>query len=100
MKNKIKGEMILTRCWALARMKIQGIVPKHQALDNELSAAYSTENRETNMTFQLVPPEDHCCNLAEREIQTYKDHFVGVLSGTVETFLLHLWYQVIPQAEP
>ena len=37
--------------------------------------------------------------MAERAIQTWKDHFVGVLIGTNETFTLHLWCQVIPQDE-
>ena len=61
--------------------------------------AYHTEIRDTNMTFQLVPPDDHRRNLAERSIQTWKDHFFGVLSGTASTFPLHLWCQIIHQAE-
>ena len=43
MKNRTKGEMILARRRALTRMKIQGIVPKHQVLDNEISVAYKAE---------------------------------------------------------
>ena len=80
-------------------MKLQGIILKHQVLDNEILDAYCTEICDTNMTFQLVPPDDHCRNLAERTIQTWKDHFVGVLSGTASTFSLHLWCQIIHQAE-
>ena len=80
-------------------MKLQGITPKHQVLDNKISDAYCTEICDTNMTFQLVPPDDHRRNLAERAIQTWKDHFVGVLSGTASTFQLHLWCQIIHQAE-
>ena len=95
MKNRTEGEMILARRRALARMKLQGIIPKHQVLDNEISDAYRTEMRDTNITFQLVPPDDHRRNLAERAIQTWKEHFVGVLSGTVHTFPLHLWCQII-----
>ena len=99
MKNRTEGEMILYRRRALARMKLQGIIPKHQVLNNEISDAYRTEIRDTNMTFQLIPPDDHCRNLAERPIQTWKDHFVGVLSGTAYTFPLHLWCQIIHQVE-
>ena len=33
------------------------------------------------------------------DIQTWKNHFVGVLSGTAATFPLHLWCQATPQAE-
>ena len=58
-KKKIEGEMILDRRRELARMKHQGIFPKHQVLDYKISAAYRKEIWETHMTFQLVPPSDH-----------------------------------------
>ena len=80
-------------------MKYQCIVPKHQVLNNEISALYQNRIKATNMTFQLVPPDDHRHNIAKKSIQTWKDHFIGVLSGTAESFPDHLWCQVIPQAE-
>eukprot|EP00804_Cyclotella_cryptica_P008215 CCRYP_015150-RB/>CCRYP_015150-RB protein AED:0.19 eAED:0.17 QI:0/0/0/1/0/0/2/0/720 len=51
------------------------------------------------MTYQLVPPDDHRRNLAEKAIQTWKDHFIAALSGTAEKFPLHLWCQTLPQME-
>ena len=83
--------MIRARRAALFRMKLQHIVPLRQILDNEISEAYKEEIRHTGMTYQLVPPDDHRRNLAERAIQTWKNHFFSVLSGTASTFLLHLW---------
>ena len=91
--------MILARSRSLARMKLQGIVPKHQVLDSKILDTYCTKICDTHMTFQLGPPDNHRRNLAERAIQTWKDHFVGVLSSTAETFPLHLWYQAIQQAK-
>ena len=91
--------MINTRLRSRLRMKIQGIVLLHQILDNETSQAYKDEIRDTGMTYQLVPPDDHCRNISERAIQTWKNRFVSVLSGMAATFLLHLWCQYIPQAE-
>ena len=91
--------MILARRRALTRMKHQGLVPKHQVLDNKISALYRNEIKATDMTFQLVPRDDHRRNLAEKAIQTWKDHFIGVLSGTAASFPEHLWCQIIPQAE-
>ena len=99
MKNRTEGELILARRRGLARMRLQGIVPKHQILDNEISAAYRAEIAATGMTHQLVPPDDHRRNIAEKALQTWKDHFIGVLSGTADTFPLHLWCQIIPQVE-
>jgi hypothetical protein len=37
--------------------------------------------------------------MAEKAIQTFKDHFVGVLSGHAPTFPMHLWCQLLPQVE-
>ena len=99
MKNNIEGEIILARRRELARMKHQGIVPKHQVLDNEILAAHRKEIWATYMKFQLVPSDDHRCNLAEKAIQTWKERFIGVMSGAVANFHIHLWCQAITQAE-
>ena len=99
MKNNTEVEMIFFQRRALARMKHQGTVPKHQVLDNEILVAYRKEILATHMTFQLVPSDDHRCHLAEKAIQTWKYHFIGVVSRTTTTFPVHLWCQAIPQAE-
>ena len=70
MKNRTEGEMILARRRALARMDLQQIVPTHQVLDNEISKAYKTKIQATSMTYQMVPPNDHRHNIAEKTIQT------------------------------
>ena len=51
------------------------------------------------MTYQLVPPNEHLRNIAEKAIQTRKEHFAVVLSGTADSFPLHLWCQLIPHME-
>ena len=98
-KNKMEGEMILGRERALKRMRAEGVHPKRQVLNNEALEAYKTAIKESGMTYQLVPPDEHRRNFAEKAIQTWKDHFVSVLSGTAENFPLHLWCQLIPQME-
>ena len=80
-------------------MKHQEIVPKHQVPDNEISAAYMKKVWETHMTFHFVPSDDHQHNLAEKAIQTWKYHFIGIMSGTAAMLPVHLWYQAIPQAD-
>jgi hypothetical protein len=37
--------------------------------------------------------------MAEKAIRTFKNHFVGVLSGCAPTIPLHLWCQLLPQVE-
>ena len=98
-KNKTEGQLINARANALHRMSLAGIIPKHQILDNEASKAYKEAIRLSGMTYQLVPPDEHRRNVAERMIQTWKNHFVAVLSGTDDNFPLHLWDKIIPQAE-
>ena len=51
------------------------------------------------MTYQLVPPDYHQRNFAEKSIQTWKDHLIGLMSGTAESFPAHIWYQAMLQAE-
>ena len=99
MRIRSTDELVTARRAVLAHIKAQGIVPKHHILDNDISQAYKEEIVLTDMNYQLVTPDDHRCNITEKAIQTWKDHLVGVLSGTATTFPLHLWCQVIPQAE-
>ena len=90
MKNRTEGETIEARRRGIKRMKQQGITPAHQVLDNEISQTYKDDIRDSGMSYQLVMPDDHRSNIAERAIQTWKNHFVGVLSGAAATFPLHL----------
>ena len=99
MKNKTQGGMIKARRNALKCMQLKGIVPLHQILDNKISVAYKEEILAANMSYQLVPPDNHHQHISERAIQTWKSHFIGVLAGIAATFPLHLWCQIIPQAE-
>ena len=50
MKNRKEGELILVRRRYLKQMQLQVIVPKHQVLDNEISAAYKAKILATDMT--------------------------------------------------
>ncbi len=65
----------------------------------QASAAYKKAISNSNMTYELVPMDDHWCNMAKKAIQTFKDHFVGVLSGCAPTFPMHLWCQLLLQVE-
>lgn len=46
-----------------------------------------TEHLElADLTYQLASPGDHRTNPAEQAIQTSKNHFIAILSGTDEDF--------------
>jgi hypothetical protein len=40
-------------------------------------------------------PNNYRQNLAERAIQTFKNHFKAVLAGVDETFPMHLWDRLL-----
>ena len=97
-KDRIEGEMMIGRTHALKFMKVCGIIPKHQVLDNEESKFYKDAIRESVTTYQIIPPDDHRRNISQRAIQAHKYNFIGVLSGTEETFPMHPWCQITPHS--
>ena len=70
MKNRHSSEIVMTYQILIDRLKACGIIPKHHVLDNECSAEFKEAIMANKMTYQLVPPDDHRRNIAERAIQT------------------------------
>jgi hypothetical protein len=63
-----------------------------QILDNKANATYKEAiTFKWNATFQLIPPDMHCCNWAERAICTFEDHFLAILAGVNSAFPPYLW---------
>ena len=81
------------------RLKSAEFEPKMHILDNEISAGYKEAIRKSGMKYQLVPPNDHRRNAAEKAIQVFKDHFIAILCGTDINFPMRLWCRLLPQAE-
>ena len=48
---------------------------------------------------ELVQPGCHRRNAAEVAIRNFKAHFLSILAGTADDFLLQLWDKLLPQAE-
>jgi hypothetical protein len=97
MKNRSEGAMIKAYQALWTRLTASGTVkPKTHILDNEASAEFKKEIQK-NCTIQLVPPDNHRRNLAERAIQTFKSHFKSILAGVDDTFPMRLWDKLLPQ---
>ncbi len=86
MKNRTEGEMIKAYQKIINRMKAAGLGLKTHWLDNEASTAYKECIRNNGMIHELVPPDNHRSNLAERAIQTFKHHFISILSDVDDKF--------------
>ena len=74
------------------------LTPKMHLLNNKFSKVLKEYMEEENETFQLVPPNMHRRKAAEREIQTFKNHFIAAIVSTHKDFPLHLWCRLLPQA--
>ncbi len=70
--------------------------PKTHIMDNEASEEYKKEIRKKFM-IQLVKLDNHRQNLAERAIQTFKNHFKAILAGLDGTFPRRLWDRLLTQ---
>jgi hypothetical protein len=99
LEDNTGSKLILGCAQALEHMQKVSIVLKHQVLDNQASAAYKKAIGNSDMTYELVPPDNHRCNMAEKAIQIFKDHYISVLSGCAPTFPFHIWCQLLPQEE-
>jgi hypothetical protein len=51
------------------------------------------------MVYKLVPPVQHRRNQAEQAIQTFKAHFISILAGVDNKFLLSLWCHLLKPTE-
>jgi hypothetical protein len=91
--------LIATHKKLIDRLKAMGIHPKMQHLDNEASQAYKDAIKECGMDYQLITPHVHRANIDEKAIQTFKNHFTAILAGVDDSFPMHLWDRLLPQAE-
>ena len=55
--------------------------------------------KEKEITHQLVTPHNHRANIAERAIQTFKQHFKAILASVDPEFPIEQWDQLLNQAE-
>ena len=63
------------------RLHIARVKPEVWILDNKASKLLKSAMNVNNTTYQLVPPHIHQANLAERAIQTFRNHLKAVLAS-------------------
>jgi len=88
-------------CWKKCHDRLinNGVVTTHYILDNECSAAFKTALKNEQVTFELVPPNQHRRNSAERAIRTFKNHFLSGIATCDPAYPLREWDRLLPQAE-
>ena len=76
----------------------RGIHTTMHRLDNEAPQCLQSYLQSQNIDFQLVPPNFHRQNAAERAIKTFKAHFISGLSSIDPKFPVHVWCIFMEQA--
>jgi hypothetical protein len=98
MKNRSDAEAIRAYAVIYDELTAKGLIPIFQTMDNEVLTALKMFLVSRNMKFQLVSPHIHRQNMAERAIQTFKNHFVTGICSNDKQLPLHLWDRIIPHA--
>jgi hypothetical protein len=99
MRNRSDTEMIKAYTDIYEYLKSKGFKPRFNVSDNECSKTIKNFIREQQATIQLVEPDNHRVNAAERAIQTFKNHFIAGLATVDKNFPIQLWDELIPQAQ-
>ena len=82
------------------RLQTANIHPQKHELDNKISKNIKQHVKEKyKFELEMVPPGCNRRNAAKVAIQNFKSHFLSVLTGTVESFPLHLWDRLLPQTK-
>jgi hypothetical protein len=74
----------------------KGFKPKLNVKDNQVTKHIKNFLTNKECKLQLVGPHNHCVNVAERGIQTFKGAFIAALATTDSNFPLQLWDRITP----
>ena len=84
----------------MQRLRDNKLAVNLKILKNEASAEYTRSIKEKwNNNNQLVSPNMHRSNSAERAIHTFKAHFISILAGVDTDLPRNLWYLLLSQNE-
>ena len=91
----------ITAAWTALHQRISqhGHEVKHFILDNEFSNELKQALKKNKISYQLVPPNVHRRNAAERAIKTFKAHFLAGLATCDPDFPITEWDRLLEQAE-
>jgi hypothetical protein len=80
MRSRKANHLVQAYRTLIQRLKASNIHPKMHFMDNEAPEELKQFIRgELKMTLQLITPHSHRANIAERAIQTFKNHFCSIL---------------------
>ena len=96
-KTRQAKELVETWTKLFKDLTNNGHISKNFIMDNECSTEMKTALKKYNLKYQLVPPEVHRRNAAERAIRTFKNHFLSCLATCNKNFPIREWDRLLPQ---
>ena len=66
-------------------------------MDNEVSEDLKKYFEDSDIQLQLVAPQIHWRNAAERVVRTFKNHFIAALCTVDPLFPFYLWDRLLLQ---
>ena len=77
----------------------RGFKPRLNVMDNQCSKTIQKFIESSKAKIQLVNPDDHRVNAAERAIQTWKNHWLAGMGTLDPNCPIQLWCQFIEQGQ-
>jgi hypothetical protein len=99
MPSKNNAAMIAAFSDIFSTLAAHGYAPTLIIMDNKCSKAVEAHIKANKMNVHLVPPHNHCVNVAEHAIATFKEHFIAGLTTVDKNCPLQLWDEFLPQIE-
>ena len=92
---------IIISCWKKCYNSLinNGVVTTHYIFDIKCSTEFKHALKNEQVTFELVSPNQHRHNDAERAIRTFKNYLLSGLATCNPDYPLQKWDQIIPQVE-
>ena len=94
-----KTELLRAYTLLLSRLRLAGLQPTIQRMDNEVSDIFKAFLQSQQITLELTPAHVHRRNAAERAIRTWKNHFMSGLASLNPRFPMRYWSYLLPQSE-
>ena len=99
MKNKTDNDFICVFQDLHGHLTTMVLTSNYIRLGNEASPAFKALLKEKCIDYQLTPSDMHRRNSAERDISTFKDHFITGICVTEPYFPMKNWDRLLEQAE-
>ena len=96
-KSKTKEHLTAACLQIKKQINKRGFNINLHVLDNEAPELHRDAIEQEQCTYQLVPPNVHRRNAAERAIRTFKDHFLRILVGVDKSFPMSMWDLLLEQ---